>query len=190
MSSVLMSKRKTFGNLESFLGKKVGTLKQGSWATANSDQSLNWRDLDWIRERWKGKLVLKGILDVEDAKRAASEGVDGIVVSNHGGRQLDGASGTISVLPHIADAAGDQLEVLLDGGIRSGHDVFKAVANGAKGCLIGRAYLYGLAAMGEKGVSAALEVIRESFDNAMILTGVSKVSEITRDNLYKAPLKN
>jgi len=190
MSSVLMSKRKTFGNLESFLGKKVGTLKQGSWATANSDQSLNWRDLDWIRERWKGKLVLKGILDVEDAKRAASEGVDGIVVSNHGGRQLDGASGTISVLPHIADAVGDQLEVLLDGGIRSGHDVFKAVANGAKGCLIGRAYLYGLAAMGEKGVSAALEVIRESFDNAMILTGVSKVSEITRDNLYKAPLKN
>jgi L-lactate dehydrogenase (cytochrome) len=190
MSSVLMSKRKSFGNLESYLGKSVGTLKQGSWATTNSDQSLNWRDLDWIREKWKGKLVLKGILDVDDAKRAASEGVDGIVVSNHGGRQLDGASGTISVLPYIADAVGDQLEVLFDGGVRSGHDVYKAIANGARGCLIGRAFLYGLAAMGEKGVSAALEVIRESFDNAMILTGVSKVSEITRDNLYKAPLKN
>ncbi len=190
VSSVLMSKRKSFGNLESYLGKSVGTLKQGSWATANSDQSLNWRDLDWIRERWKGKLVLKGILDVEDAKRAASEGVDGIVVSNHGGRQLDGASGTISVLPHIAAAVGDQLEVLFDGGVRSGHDVYKAIASGARGCLIGRAFLYGLAAMGEKGVAAALEVIRESFDNAMILTGVNKVSEISRDNLYKAPLKN
>ena len=97
--SSLIGKRKSFGNLESYLGKSVGTLRQGSWATQNSDQSLNWRDLDWIRERWNGKLVLKGILDVEDAKRAASEGVDGIVVSNHGGRQLDGASGTMAVLP-------------------------------------------------------------------------------------------
>jgi L-lactate dehydrogenase (cytochrome) len=190
MSSVLMSKRKTFGNLESYLGMQSGTLRQGSWATQNSDQSLNWRDLDWIRERWKGKIVLKGILDVDDAKRAASEGVDGIVVSNHGGRQLDGASGTISVLPHIADAVGDRLEVLLDSGVRSGHDVYKAIAQGARGCLIGRAYLYGLAAMGQKGVAAALEVIRESFDNAMILTGVSNVSEISRDNLYRVPLKN
>jgi L-lactate dehydrogenase (cytochrome) len=188
--SSLIGKRKSFGNLESYLGKSVGTLRQGSWATQNSDQSLNWRDLDWIRERWPGKLVLKGILDVEDAKRAASEGVDGIVVSNHGGRQLDSASGTISVLPSIVDAVGDQLEVLLDGGVRSGHDVYKAIANGARGVLIGRPFLYGLAAMGEPGVTSALEVIRESFDNAMILTGVNKVSDITRDNLYKAPLKN
>ncbi len=190
MSSVLMSKRKSFGNLESYLGRAVGTLRQGSWATQNSDQSLNWRDLDWIRERWKGKIVLKGILDVEDAKRAVSEGVDGIVVSNHGGRQLDGASGSISVLPAIVDAVGNQLEVLFDGGVRSGHDVYKAIANGARGCLIGRAFLYGLAAMGEQGVTAALEVIRESFDNAMILTGVTKASEISRDNLYRPALKN
>ncbi len=147
-----MSKRKSFGNLETYLGSTryaPGVLKTGSWATSNSDQSLNWRDLDWIRERWEGKIVLKGILDVEDAKRAASEGVDGIVVSNHGGRQLDGASGTIAVLPHIVDAVGDRLEVLFDGGVRSGHDVYKALAHGARGCLIGRAFLYGLAAMGE-----------------------------------------
>jgi L-lactate dehydrogenase (cytochrome) len=188
--SSLIGKRKSFGNLESYLGKSVGTLRQGSWATQNSDQSLNWSDLEWIRERWKGKIVLKGILDVEDAKRAASEGVDGIVVSNHGGRQLDGASGTIAVLPSIVDAVGDRLEVLLDGGVRSGHDVYKAVANGARGVMIGRPFLYGLAAMGERGVESALEVIRESFDNAMILTGVNKVSEISRDNLYRPPLKN
>ena len=192
--SVLMGKRKSFGNLDSYLGSQPGyapsVLKTGSWATSNSDQSLNWRDLDWILERWKGKLVLKGILDVEDAKNAAQEGVDGIVVSNHGGRQLDGASGSISVLPDIADAVGDRLEVLFDGGVRSGHDVFKALANGARGCLIGRAYLYGLAAMGEAGVAAALEVIRESFDNAMILTGTTAVNQITRDKLHRVPLKN
>jgi L-lactate dehydrogenase (cytochrome) len=192
--SVLMGKRKSFGNLDSYLGSRPGyapsVLKTGSWATSNSDQSLNWRDLDWIRERWKGKLVLKGILDVEDAKRAAEEGVDGIVVSNHGGRQLDGASGSISVLPYIAEAVGDRLEVLFDSGVRSGHDVFKALANGARGCLIGRAYLYGLAAMGEAGVAAALEVIRESFDNAMILTGTTAVNQITRDKLHRTPLKN
>jgi L-lactate dehydrogenase (cytochrome) len=191
---VLMSKRKSFGNLETYLGSAPGyapkVLKTGSWATNNSDQSLNWRDLDWIRERWKGKLVLKGILDAEDAKRAADEGVDGIVVSNHGGRQLDGACGSISVLPHIVDAVGDRLEVLFDGGVRSGHDVFKALAHGARGCLIGRAYLYGLAAMGQAGVAAALEVIRESFDNAMILTGTTNVAQITPDKLYRAPLKN
>ena len=192
--SVLMGKRKSFGNLDSYLGSQPGyapsVLKTGSWATSNSDQSLNWRDLDWIRERWTGKLVLKGILDVEDAKKAVEEGVDGIVVSNHGGRQLDGAAGSISALPYIADAVGDRLEVLFDGGVRSGHDVFKALANGARGCLIGRAYLYGLAAMGEAGVAAALEVIRESFDNAMILTGTTAVNQITRDKLFRAPPKN
>jgi len=192
--SVLMGKRKSFGNLDSYLGSQPGyapsVLKTGSWATSNSDQSLNWSDLDWIRDRWKGKLVLKGLLDVEDAKNAAEEGVDGIVVSNHGGRQLDGAAGSISALLPIADAVGDRVEVLFDGGVRSGHDVFKALANGARGCLIGRAYLYGLAAMGEAGVAAALEVIRESFDNAMILTGTTAVNQITRDKLFRAPPKN
>src|SRR5262249_34162357 len=118
------------------------------------------------------------------------EGVDGIVVSNHGGRQLDGAAGAISALPHIADAVGDRVEVLFDGGVRSGHDVFKALANGARGWLIGRAYLHCLAAMGEAGVGAALEVIRESFDNAMILPGTTAVNQITRDKLFHAPPKN
>jgi L-lactate dehydrogenase (cytochrome) len=188
--NVLMSKRKTFGNVESYLGQGASVLKTGHWATANSDASLNWRDLDWIRERWNGKIVLKGITDVEDAKRAASEGVDGIVVSNHGGRQLDGAPGTITSLPHIADAVGDRLDVLFDGGVRTGHDVYKALAHGAKCCLIGRAFLYGLAAMGEKGVASAIEVIREGFDNAMLLTGVTDVKDISRENLYRAPLTN
>lgn len=186
----MIGKRHSFGNLETYLGGSTGPVKQGSWASRNSDQSLNWRDLDWIRAQWGGKIVLKGILDVEDAKRAASEAVDGIVVSNHGGRQLDCASGTMAVLPHIVDAVGDRLEVLLDGGVRSGHDVYKALALGAKGVLIGRPFLYGLAAMGERGVDSAIEVLRESFDNAMILTGVTKVGDISRDNLYKAPLKN
>ncbi len=186
----LIGKRHSFGNLETYLGGSTGPVKQGSWASRNSDQSLNWRDLDWIRAQWGGKIVLKGILDVEDAKRAASEAVDGIVVSNHGGRQLDCASGTMAVLPHVVDAVGDRLEVLLDGGVRSGHDMYKALALGAKGVLIGRPFLYGLAAMGEKGVDSAIEVLRESFDNAMILTGVTKVSDISRDNLYKPPLKN
>ena len=189
-TTVLMSKRKTFGNLETYLGHGAGVLKTGHWAQGNNDQSLNWRDLDWIRAAWPGKIVLKGILDVEDAKRAASEGVDGIVVSNHGGRQLDAAAGTIAVLPSIADAVGDRLEVLFDGGVRTGHDVYKALASGAKCCLIGRAFLYGLAAMGEAGVAKSLEVIREGFDNAMMLTGVTEAKSISRDNLYREPLKN
>jgi L-lactate dehydrogenase (cytochrome) len=188
--SSLIGKRHSFGNLETYLGGATGPVKQGSWANRNSDQSLNWRDLDWIRAQWGGKIVLKGILDVEDAKRAASEAVDGIVVSNHGGRQLDCASGTMAVLPHVVDAVGDRLEVLLDGGVRSGHDIYKALALGARGVLIGRPFLYGLAAMGERGVDSAIEVLRESFDNAMILTGVTKAGDISRDNLYKAPLKN
>jgi len=187
--SSLIGKRHSFGNLDTYLGE-ANTVKQGGWASRNSDQSLNWRDLDWIRERWGGKIVLKGITDVEDAKLAAAEGVDGIVVSNHGGRQLDHAWGTVAALPYIADAVGDRLEVLLDSGVRGGHDVYKAIANGAKGVLIGRPFLYGLAAMGGAGVSAALEVIRESFENAMILTGVNNVSEISRDNLLKTPLRN
>ena len=185
----LIGKRHSFGNLDTYLGQ-VNTVKQGSWASRNSNQSFNWRDLDWIRERWGGKIVLKGINDVEDAKLAAAEGVEGIVVSNHGGRQLDCTTGTMETLPYIADAVGDRLEVLLDSGVRGGHDVFKAIAQGAKGVLIGRPFLYGLAAMGGAGVSSALEVIRESFDNSMILCGVNKVSEISRNNLYRAPLKN
>jgi len=187
---VLMGKRKSFGNVEAYLKKTPGLLGAGAWANNHFDQSLNWRDIDWIRGLWPGKLVLKGINDVDDAKTAASAGVDGIVVSNHGGRQLDGAPATATTLPEIASAVGDRLEVLFDGGIRSGQDVLKALALGARGCLIGRAYLYGLAAMGEKGVATALDVIRKELDASMILTGVKDIRKVDERILYRPAITN
>ena len=187
---VLMGKRKSFGNVEAYLKKTPGLLGAGAWANNHFDQSLNWRDIDWIRGLWPGKLVLKGINDVDDAKTAASAGVDGIVVSNHGGRQLDGAPATATTLPQIARAVGDRLEVLFDGGIRSGQDVLKALALGARGCLIGRAYLYGLAAMGEKGVATALDVIRKELDASMILTGVKDIRKVDERILYRPAITN
>ena len=187
---VLMGKRKSFGNVEAYLKKTPGLLGAGAWANNHFDQSLNWRDIDWIRSLWPGKLVLKGINDVDDAKTAASAGVDGIVVSNHGGRQLDGAPATATTLPQIARAVGDRLEVLFDGGIRSGQDVLKALALGARGCLIGRAYLYGLAAMGEKGVATALDVIRKELDASMILTGVEDIRKVDERILYRPAITN
>jgi L-lactate dehydrogenase (cytochrome) len=178
---VLLGRRKTFGNVEAYLKGRVGIEKAGAWSNQNFDRSLNWRDVEWVRSLWPGKLVLKGMLDVEDAKTAASAGVDGIVVSNHGGRQLDGAHSTIRVLPDIASAVGDRIEVLFDGGIRSGHDVLKALARGAHGCLIGRAYLYGLAANGEAGVRQALDIIRAELEVALTLTGTRDVRAVTRE---------
>ena len=178
---VLLGRRKTFGNVEAYLKGRVGIEKAGAWSNQNFDRSLNWRDVEWVRSLWPGKLVLKGVLDVEDAKTAASAGVDGIVVSNHGGRQLDGAHSTIRVLPDIASAVGDRIEVLFDGGIRSGHDVLKALARGAHGCLIGRAYLYGLAANGEAGVRQALDIIRAELEVALTLTGTRDVRAVTRE---------
>ena len=129
---VLLGRRKTFGNVEAYLKGRVGIEKAGAWSNQNFDRSLNWRDVEWVRSLWPGKLVLKGVLDVEDAKTAASAGVDGIVVSNHGGRQLDGAHSTIRVLPDIASAVGDRIEVLFDGGIRSGHDVLSRRSRAAR----------------------------------------------------------
>jgi L-lactate dehydrogenase (cytochrome) len=180
---VLLGRRKTFGNVEAYLKGRVGLEKAGAWSNQNFDRSLNWRDIDWVRGLWPGKLVLKGILDVEDARTAASAGVDAIVVSNHGGRQLDGAHATIRVLPEIAAAVGDRIEVLFDGGIRSGQDVLKALASGARGCLIGRACLYGLAAGGEAGVRQALELIRAELEVALTLTGVRDVRAVSKDVL-------
>lgn len=184
LSSVLMGKRKSFGNIDHYLRKKGGIWAAGRWGGDNMDATLSWKDIAWIRKHWPGKLVIKGILDPEDAKLAANEGADGIVVSNHGGRQLDGTPGTITVLPRIADAVGDRLEVFLDSGIRGGQDVLKALALGAKGCFIGRAYLYGLAAMGEAGVAKVLSIMREELRVSMSLTGVKSISEISRDILY------
>ena len=182
--SVLMGKRKSFGNIDAYLNNKGGLWAAGRWGNDNFDASLSWDDVSWVRKLWPGKLVLKGVLDVEDAKRAADMGADAIVVSNHGGRQLDGAPSTIAALPRIADAAGHRIEVLFDGGIRSGQDVLKALALGARGCLIGRAYLYGLAAMGETGVAKAISLIGEELRVSMSLTGVRDVADVSRDILF------
>jgi L-lactate dehydrogenase (cytochrome) len=182
--SVLMGKRKSFGNIDAYLSNKGGVWAAGRWANDNFDSSLSWTDISWVRKLWPGKLVLKGVLDAEDAKRAADVGADAIVVSNHGGRQLDGAPATIAALPRIVDAAGDRIEILFDGGVRSGQDVLKALALGARGCLIGRAFLYGLAAMGEAGVSRALGLIADELRVSMSLTGVRDVADASRDILF------
>ena len=184
VARVLLGKRKTFGNVDDYLRRKNISLGTANWSQTHFDQSLNWRDIDWIRKVWPGKLVLKGILDVDDAKTAVAAGADGIVVSNHGGRQLDGAPATVRVLPEIASAVGDRTEVLFDGGIRSGQDVMKALALGARGCLIGRAYLYGLAAMGEAGVRKAVDIIRQEMDITMMLTGLRDLKKVPREILY------
>ena len=175
--NVLTGRRKSFGNLAGFIpeGGDLRTLSQ--WIAGQFDPTLSWKDVEWVKKLWGGKLILKGILDVEDAKIAASSGADALVVSNHGGRQLDGASSSIRALPSIAEAVGDRIEVLFDGGIRSGQDVLKALALGAKGTMIGRAFLYGLGAMGEAGVTRALEIIRAELDVTMALCGLSDVKK-------------
>jgi L-lactate dehydrogenase (cytochrome) len=185
---VLRAKRRTFGNIEAYLNKgHVSMMGAGEWSTKHFDQTLDWRDMEWIRGLWPGKLVIKGILDVEDAKKAASVGADAIVVSNHGGRQLDGAPASVTVLPDIARAVGHQIEVLFDGGIRSGQDVMKALALGARGCLIGRAHLWGLAAMGEEGCAKALDIIRNELEITMMLTGVTDLRKVGPEVLYRPP---
>jgi len=181
---VLMGKRKSFGNIDAYLDNKKGIWEAGRWGSDNFDASLSWNDVNWIRKLWPGKLVVKGVLDVEDARRAADMGADAVVVSNHGGRQLDGAPATVTVLPRIAEAVGERIEVLFDGGIRSGQDVLKALALGAQGCLIGRAFLYGLGAMGEAGVAKTLSLISEELRVSMSLTGVRDVKDVTRDILF------
>ena len=182
--SVLMGRRKSFGNIDEYLKNKSGVWAAGAWANDNFDASLSWNDVAWARKLWPGKLVIKGVLDAEDAKQAADLGADAIVVSNHGGRQLDGAPSTIAALPRVAEAVGDRIEVLFDGGVRSGQDVLKALALGARGCLIGRAYLYGLAAMGEAGVAKALSLIADELRISMSLTGVREIAEVSRDILF------
>jgi L-lactate dehydrogenase (cytochrome) len=154
-----------------------------SWTAEQFDPKLNWKDLEWIKNEWGGKLILKGIQDPEDAKMALSVGADAIVVSNHGGRQLDGAISSIAALGPIVDAVGDKVEVHMDGGIRSGQDVLKAKALGAQGTYIGRAFLYGLGAMGEEGVTKALDIIHKELDITMALCGLRDVNDLSRDNL-------
>jgi L-lactate dehydrogenase (cytochrome) len=175
---VLSGKRKTFGNLAGRVSgmDDVGSL--ATWVSKQFDPTISWKDVEWVRSRWPGKLILKGILDVEDAKIAAKSGASGIVVSNHGGRQLDGAPSSISMLPKIAEAVGSELEVLFDGGVRSGQDVLRALAFGARAALIGRAYIYGLGAAGEAGVAKAIDIIRGQLDVSMALTGTTSVRNV------------
>jgi L-lactate dehydrogenase (cytochrome) len=178
VSGVLRGKRRTFGNLAGHLKVSEDITSLSTWINSQFDTSLSWKDLDWIRSIWPGKLVLKGILDVEDAELAAKTGAQAIVVSNHGGRQLDGAPSSIEVLPEIVDAVGSQMEIMFDGGIRTGMDVVRALALGAKSCMIGRAYAYGLGAGGEAGVAKALDILSKEMLTTMGLCGVNTVAEI------------
>jgi L-lactate dehydrogenase (cytochrome) len=177
---MLGTKRRTFGNIVGH-AKGVGDLSSlSSWTAEQFDPALNWGDIEWIKKRWGGKLILKGILDVEDARLAADCGADALIVSNHGGRQLDGAPSSIEALPAIADAVGRSIEVWMDGGIRSGQDVLKAWALGARGTLIGRSFLYGLGAMGEAGVTRALEIIAKELDTTMAFCGHTDIRTVDR----------
>jgi L-lactate dehydrogenase (cytochrome) len=183
IANVLMGKRKTFGNVHGRIAGTEGLASYRDWIGSQFDQALSWDDVAWVREQWPGKLIIKGILDVEDARLAAKTGASAIVVSNHGGRQLDGAVSSISMLPRIVDAVGSDIEIVFDGGIRSGQDVFRALALGAKSCLLGRSYLYGLCAAGEAGVSKAIDIIGKELDVTMALAGVRTIDGITRNTL-------
>ncbi|WP_037282461.1 alpha-hydroxy acid oxidase [Rubellimicrobium mesophilum] len=177
---ILKGRRRTFGNLAGHLSGEERLKALAEWIAHQFDPTLSWADVDWLRSIWPGKLIIKGILDTEDARLAAQAGADAIVVSNHGGRQLDGAPSSISALPRIVEAVGSDVEVLFDGGIRSGQDVMRALALGARGCLIGRAYIYGLGAGGQAGVATAIEIIRRELDVTMALCGVNRIEEIDR----------
>ena len=176
--SILRGKRKTFGNLAGHVRGMEDVTSLAQWTNSQFDPTLSWKDVEWVRGLWPGKLILKGILDVEDAKIAASTGASALVVSNHGGRQLDGAPSSISALPKIADAVGAEIEVMFDGGIRSGADVLRALALGARSCMIGRSYVYGLGASGEEGVATAIAILARELDVAMALTGIKRVRDI------------
>ena len=181
--AMLGTKRRSFGNIVGH-AKGVGDLSSlSAWTAEQFDPRLSWADVEWIKRRWGGKLILKGILDVEDARLAADSGADALIVSNHGGRQLDGAPSSIAALPAIAEAVGSRIEVWMDGGIRSGQDVLKAWALGARGTMIGRAFLYGLGAMGEAGVTRCLEIIRNELDLTMAFCGRTRLADVDRSVL-------
>ena len=178
VAGVLRGKRRTFGNIAGHIKGTDSINQVSAWTASQFDTTLNWKDVDWIRSIWPGKLILKGILDVEDAEEAAKTGAQALVVSNHGGRQLDGAPSSIEVLPEIVDVVGSQMEVMFDGGIRSGQDVMRALALGAKSCMIGRAYIHGLGAFGGPGVAKAIDIIRNELNVTMGLCGVNTIAEI------------
>ena len=180
---MLGTQRRQFGNIVGHVGGVEDMSSLSQWTASQFDPTLNWNDVEWIKKRWGGKLILKGIQDVEDARLAVSSGADALIVSNHGGRQLDGAESSIRALPAIVDAVGYEIEVHMDGGIRSGQDVLKARALGARGTYIGRAYVYGLGAMGEAGVTKSLEIIRKELDTTMALCGRTDIDTIDKSIL-------
>ncbi|WP_304413931.1 MULTISPECIES: alpha-hydroxy acid oxidase [Sphingobium] len=170
--------RRSFGNIAGHVEGVANMGSLSSWTASQFDPRLSWDDVKRFQDRWQGKLILKGILDPEDADNAARTGAEAIVVSNHGGRQLDGAPSSISALPAIVDAVGDRIEVLMDGGIRSGQDIIKAIALGARGVLLGRSIAYGLGALGEKGVTLALDILRKELDTTMALCGLRDIKDV------------
>jgi L-lactate dehydrogenase (cytochrome) len=176
----------TFGNLEKAVPEARSPAAFRDWVDSQFDPSVTWKDIEWVRENWSGRLVVKGVLDPEDARRAADVGVDGVVVSNHGGRQLDSVPSTARALPEVADAVGDEVEVLADGGVRTGLDVVKMVAMGARAVLIGRAWAWAVAGRGEAGVRHVLDVMRADIDTALGLTGQTSIAGVDRSALYHA----
>ena len=180
---MLGTHRRQFGNIVGHVSGVENMSSLSSWTAQQFDPALNWGDVAWIKERWGGKLILKGIQDVEDARMAVKSGADALIVSNHGGRQLDGAQSSIEALPAIVAEVGSQIEVHMDGGVRSGQDVLKAMALGAKGTYIGRSFLYGLGAMGEEGVSKALEIIHKELDLSMAFCGRTQMAQVDRSIL-------
>ena len=182
---MLQTKNRYFGNIVGHVDGITDVRSLASWTAEQFDPKLDWKEIDWIKKRWGGKLILKGILDSEDAILASKTGADAIIVSNHGGRQLDGAPSSIQVLPEIVDAVGNKIEVHIDGGIRSGQDVVKSLCLGAKGTYIGRAFLYGLGALGKFGVFKSLDIIKNELDKTMAFCGRKDVKELNRDNIYK-----
>ncbi len=183
---MLGTRRHTFGNIIGHVDGVDNMTSLAEWSSQQYDPALSWEDIAWIRRLWKGKLILKGIQDVEDARLAVASGADALIVSNHGGRQLDGAPSSIRALPAIAQAVGSDIEVHMDGGVRSGQDVLKAVALGAKGVYIGRAMLYGLGAMGEQGVARTLEIIRKELDLTMAFCGKTDIRDVDASILLPA----
>ena len=180
---MLGTSRRQFGNIVGHVKGVADMSSLSAWTADQFDPRLNWGDVEWIKKRWGGKLILKGIQDVEDARLALNTGADALIVSNHGGRQLDGALSSIASLPAIVAEIGNRMEVHMDGGIRSGQDVLKALALGAKGVYIGRTFVYGLGAMGEAGVTKALEIIHKEMDISMALCGKSSIAQVDKSML-------
>jgi L-lactate dehydrogenase (cytochrome) len=185
----IMGRPHDLGNISAYTGKVVGLEDYIGWLANNFDPTIGWSDLEWIREFWKGTIIIKGILDPQDARDAVSFGADGIVVSNHGGRQLDGAASSARALPAIADAVGNDLTILADSGIRSGLDIVRMLALGAKSVLLGRATIYALATAGQSGVENLLDMLAKEMRVAMTLMGVNSIQEINRDNIFKDSLQ-